>query len=145
MRKIAFAAGEFGIGEPCHVSNGTRLRERDRAFPDRAGRLFCDDWSASLQAAIGRGCVDWKSRFYAKYTSADVPINFRFNSAADTSIFAKRFFTLWVRSKSECCDDQLISFFWIRNDLYSTNHKLIHLHVFLCKKNKSATVVHQSS
>ncbi|TWS08142.1 hypothetical protein FJD35_23540 [Pseudomonas mandelii] len=41
---------------------------------------------------------DWKSRFYAKSTSADVPINFRFNVDAHTSIFAKRFYTLWTRS-----------------------------------------------
>lgn len=54
-------------------------------------------------SAFGRGCVktffervryskpDWKSRFYAKSTSADVPINFRFNVDAHTSILAKRF------------------------------------------------------
>ena len=42
--------------------------------------------------------LDWKSRFYAKSTSADVPINFRFNVDADTSILAKRFYTLWANS-----------------------------------------------
>ena len=42
--------------------------------------------------------LDWKSRFYAKSTSADVPINFRFNVDAHTSILAKRFYTLWARS-----------------------------------------------
>ena len=42
---------------------------------------------------------DWKSRFYAKSTSADVPINFRFNVDAHTSIFVKRFYTLWA----DCC------------------------------------------
>lgn len=41
---------------------------------------------------------DWKSRFYAKSTSADVPINFRFNVDAHTSILVKRFYTLWARS-----------------------------------------------
>lgn len=41
---------------------------------------------------------DWKSCFYAKSTSADVPINFRSNVDADTSILAKRFFTLWAES-----------------------------------------------
>ncbi|MDQ0741242.1 hypothetical protein QF045_004102 [Pseudomonas sp. W4I3] len=41
---------------------------------------------------------DWKSRFYAKSTSADVPINFRFNVDAHTSILAKRFYTLWAKS-----------------------------------------------
>ena len=41
---------------------------------------------------------DWKSRFYAKSTSANVPINFRFNVDAHTSILAKRFYTLWARS-----------------------------------------------
>jgi hypothetical protein len=40
--------------------------------------------------------LDWKSRFYAKSTSADVPINFRFNVDAHTSILAKRFYTLWA-------------------------------------------------
>jgi hypothetical protein len=39
-----------------------------------------------------------KMRFYAKSTSADVPINFRFNVDARTSILAKRFYTLWARS-----------------------------------------------
>ena len=39
---------------------------------------------------------DWKSRFYAKSTSADVPINFRFNVDVHTSILAKRFYTLWA-------------------------------------------------
>ena len=43
---------------------------------------------------------DWKSRFDAKFTSADVPINFRFNADARTSILAKRFYTLWARSGS---------------------------------------------
>ncbi|MCA4964546.1 MULTISPECIES: hypothetical protein [Pseudomonas] len=42
--------------------------------------------------------LDWKSRFYAKSTSADVPINFRFNVDARTSILAKRFYTLWANS-----------------------------------------------
>ena len=42
---------------------------------------------------------DWKSRFYAKSKSADVPINFRFNVEAHTSILAKRFYTLWARSR----------------------------------------------
>ena len=41
---------------------------------------------------------DWKSRFYAKFTSADVPINFRFNVDVRTSILAKRFYTLWAKS-----------------------------------------------
>ena len=41
---------------------------------------------------------DLKSRFYAKSTSADVPINFRFNVDARTSILAKRFYTLWANS-----------------------------------------------
>jgi hypothetical protein len=41
---------------------------------------------------------DWKSRFYAKSTSADGLINFRFNVDAHTSIWAKRFYTLWVTS-----------------------------------------------
>lgn len=41
---------------------------------------------------------DWKPRFYAKSTSADVPINFRFNVEAPTSILATRFYTLWTRS-----------------------------------------------
>jgi hypothetical protein len=40
--------------------------------------------------------LDWKSRFYAKSTSADVSINFRFNVDALTSILAKRFYTLWA-------------------------------------------------
>ncbi len=40
---------------------------------------------------------DCKSRFYAKSTSADVPINFRFNVNAHTSILAKRFYTLWAK------------------------------------------------
>ena len=59
-------------------------------------------------AASGRGCVktffsaigtqNWtgKSRLYAKSTSADVPINFRFNVDTCTSIVAKRFYTLWA-------------------------------------------------
>lgn len=38
---------------------------------------------------------DWKSRFYGKSTSADVPINSRFNVEAHTSILATRFYTLW--------------------------------------------------
>ena len=42
---------------------------------------------------------DLKSCFYAKSTSADVPINFRFNVDARTSILAKRFYTLWA----VCC------------------------------------------
>lgn len=42
---------------------------------------------------------DWKSRFYAKSTSADVPINFRWNVDARTSILTKRFYTLWA----DCC------------------------------------------
>jgi hypothetical protein len=42
--------------------------------------------------------LDWKSRFYAKSTSADVPINFRFNVDEHTSILAKRFYTLWAES-----------------------------------------------
>ena len=41
---------------------------------------------------------DWKLRFYAKSISADVPINFRFNADAHTSILAKRFYTLWANS-----------------------------------------------
>jgi hypothetical protein len=45
---------------------------------------------------------DWKSRFYAKSTSADVPINFRFNVDAHTLILAKCFYTLWAkRSQSD--------------------------------------------
>nr|DAO42991.1 MAG TPA: hypothetical protein [Caudoviricetes sp.] len=39
---------------------------------------------------------NWISRFYTKSTSADVPINFRFNVDAHTSILAKRFYTLWA-------------------------------------------------
>ncbi|KZN19369.1 hypothetical protein A1D17_25600 [Pseudomonas fluorescens] len=35
--------------------------------------------------------LDWKSRFYAKSTSADVPINFRFNVDAHTSILGEAF------------------------------------------------------
>jgi hypothetical protein len=42
--------------------------------------------------------TDCKSRFYAKSPYADVPINFRFNVEAHTSILAKRFYTLWARS-----------------------------------------------
>lgn len=42
--------------------------------------------------------LDWKSCFYAKSTSADVPINFRFNVDAHNSILAKRFYTLWAES-----------------------------------------------
>jgi len=42
---------------------------------------------------------DWKSRFYAKSTSADVPINFRFHVDAHTSILAKRFYTLRAKSR----------------------------------------------
>ena len=45
---------------------------------------------------------DWKSRFYAKSTSADVPINFRFNVDAHISILAKRFYTLWAKSSLLC-------------------------------------------
>ena len=41
---------------------------------------------------------DWKSRFYGKSTSADVPINARFNVEAHTSILATRFYTLWADS-----------------------------------------------
>jgi hypothetical protein len=41
---------------------------------------------------------DWNSRFYTKSTSADVPISFRFNVDAHTSILAKRFYTLWAKS-----------------------------------------------
>ncbi|MNF37810.1 hypothetical protein D3C84_187420 [compost metagenome] len=41
---------------------------------------------------------DWKLRFYIKSTSADVPINFRFNVDAQTAILAKRFYTLWAKS-----------------------------------------------
>jgi hypothetical protein len=41
---------------------------------------------------------DWISRFYAESTSADVPINFRFNVDAHTSILARRFYTLWAES-----------------------------------------------
>jgi len=36
--------------------------------------------------------------FYAKSTSAGVPINFRFNVDARTSILATRFYTLWAKS-----------------------------------------------
>jgi hypothetical protein len=43
--------------------------------------------------------MDWKLRFYARSTSADVPINFRFNIDAHTSILATRFYTLWA----VCC------------------------------------------
>ncbi|VCU66008.1 hypothetical protein [Pseudomonas synxantha] len=52
------------------------------------------------RAATGRGCVktDWKSRFYAKSTSADVAINFRFNVDTDTSVLAKSFYTLGPRA-----------------------------------------------
>jgi hypothetical protein len=64
----------------------------------------------SRLAALDPGCVktffsdryskpDWKSRFYAKSTSANVPINFRFNVDAHTSILATRFYTLWVESR----------------------------------------------
>jgi len=35
---------------------------------------------------------DWKSRFYTKFKSAGVPINFKFNVDARTSILATRFF-----------------------------------------------------
>ena len=42
--------------------------------------------------------ADWTSRFYAKSTSTDAPINFRFTVNAHTSILAKRFYTLWARS-----------------------------------------------
>ena len=41
---------------------------------------------------------EWKSHSYAKSTSADVPINFRFNVDAHTSILVKRFYTLWTQS-----------------------------------------------
>lgn len=41
---------------------------------------------------------DWKSRFHGKSTSADVPINSRFNVETHTSILATRFFTLWTGS-----------------------------------------------
>ena len=46
--------------------------------------------------------LDWKSRVYAKSTSADVPINFRFNVDAHNSILAKRFYTLWANSCPSC-------------------------------------------
>lgn len=42
-----------------------------------------------------------KLRFYAKSTSADVPINFRVNVEAQTSNLAKRFYTLWAKSRHE--------------------------------------------
>ena len=41
---------------------------------------------------------DWKPRFYAKSTSADVLMNFRFNVEARTSNLATRFYTLWAIS-----------------------------------------------
>lgn len=40
--------------------------------------------------------MDWKTRIFARSTSADVPINFRFNVDAHTSILATRFYTLWA-------------------------------------------------
>ncbi|MFW9088042.1 hypothetical protein ACOI7N_26325, partial [Pseudomonas sp. P2758] len=40
----------------------------------------------------------WKWRIYTKSTSADVPINFRFNVDAHTSTLAKSFYTLWARN-----------------------------------------------
>lgn len=42
--------------------------------------------------------ADWKSCICAKSTTADVPINFRFNVDARTSILTKRFYTLRARS-----------------------------------------------
>ncbi len=39
---------------------------------------------------------DWKSRIWAKSTSAEVPKNFRFHVDARTSILTKRFYTLWA-------------------------------------------------
>lgn len=62
-------------------------------------------------AASGRGCLKaffrrdrrskpgWKSRFYAKSTSADGPVNFRLHVDAHTSILAKCFYTLWAESR----------------------------------------------
>lgn len=44
---------------------------------------------------------DWKSHFYAKSTSADVPINFRFNVDVRTSILPKRFYKPWADSRRE--------------------------------------------
>jgi hypothetical protein len=41
---------------------------------------------------------DWKPRFYAKSTSADVLMIFRFNVEARTSILETRFYTLWAIS-----------------------------------------------
>ena len=42
--------------------------------------------------------MDWKSRFYAKSTPADVQKNYRFNVDVHTSILSKRFYTLWANS-----------------------------------------------
>lgn len=41
---------------------------------------------------------DWKSRIWAKSTSDDVPINFRFHVDARTSFLTERFYTLWAES-----------------------------------------------
>ena len=58
---------------------------------------------------------DWKPRFYAKSTYADVPINFRFIVEAHTLILATRFYTLWARSRPSLSyvhtDDRLDKFF----------------------------------
>ncbi len=57
--------------------------------------------------------LDWKSRFYAKSTSAYVPINFRFNVDVRTSILAKRFYTLWAVSGQLCSITAIALFFSI--------------------------------
>jgi len=51
-----------------------------------------------------------KSRFYAKSSYADVPINFRFNVDAHTSIFVKRFLhTLDPKLPvTECCNRPIL-------------------------------------
>ena len=70
---------------------------------------------------------DWKPRFYAKSTSADVLMNFRFNVEARTSILATRFYTLWAISGRPCSGSEDVHL-WIEGVYESEGDS-----VFLCQ------------
>ncbi len=85
------------------ILNRPGLRRHIRATaPGRKPPLMDDNYRPRLCKNVFERArcskPDWKSPFYAKSTSADVPINFKFNVDADTSILAKRCYTLWAKS-----------------------------------------------
>jgi len=94
--------GAHQVAETTYPSPGVLPTEHkppiDRYSSDKSHGCIRPRLCKNVFEREGYSKPNWKSRICVKSTSADVPINVRFNVDARTSILTKRFYTLWANS-----------------------------------------------